>query len=235
MSTSGKPTIEELITLCNFDGENYVQKSGDEYVSALSRLFSLDNRNDKPFTVEDIRNQPLLSEFAFAGKNDFKKVCTLSISPLVIQASTRKRTNEKIVAKDFVSAEAKRVYESSLGVAYLMTCKIDGDERIIKIGQTRKTFKERLGSYNCGCVYNWRTASTTNLKLKQSMVATRQDIQLYLYDCQQTEIFVYHGIKSAPFATAYSLAVEDIMIKQFMHQFGKKPLVNIQANAGDNE
>jgi hypothetical protein len=64
---------------------------------------------------------------------------------------------------------------------YTLKAKIDGEEHIIKIGQTRKTFKDRLGSYNCGCVNNWRTASTTNLKLKQSLVATRQNIELYIF------------------------------------------------------
>lgn len=224
-------TNEELIKLCNFDGKKYVQKSGNEYISALSQVFSLVNQNDKPFTLSDIEKQPTLESFKFPGKNDFKKVCSLILSPLEYDPLTNKRKNETIKAVNFVSNEAKKVFESSLGVAYLMTCIINGTERIIKIGQTRNTFKDRLTSYNCGCVTNWRTASTTNIKLKQSMVVTRQKIELYLFDCQKTEIFEWHGVKSVPFASPFSLAVEDIMIKQFILQFNQKPLINIQANA----
>ena len=88
---------------------------------------------------------------------------------------------------------------------------------IIKIGQTRKTFQERLTSYNCGNVYNWRTASTTNIKIKQSMVATRAIFNLYLYDCSdEPYVLEWHGIRSAEFAAPKSLAVEDIMIKKFI-------------------
>lgn len=224
-------TKEELIQLCDFDGEKYIQKSGDEYILALSQLFSLTNKNDKPFTLRDIEEQPTLESFNFSGKNDFKKVCSLELTPLEFNPKTNKRKNETIKAIDFVSPQAKKVFETSLGVAYLMTCVVNGVERIIKIGQTRNTFKNRLGSYNCGCVTNWRTASTTNIKLKQSMVTTRQKIELYLFDCQKTETFEWHGIKSVPFASSFSLAVEDIMIKQFIAQFNKKPLINIQANA----
>ena len=224
-------TNEELIQLCDFDGSKYIQKSGDDYIVALSRVFSLVNRNDKPFTLSDIESQPTLESFSFSGKNEFRKVCTLELYPLEFNPVTGKRKNETIKAINFVSDDAKRVFETSLGVAYLMTCKVNGIERIIKIGQTRNTFKDRLSSYNCGCVTNWRTASTTNLKLKQSMVVTRKNIELYLFDCQRTETFEWHGVTSVPFASPFSLAVEDIMIKQFILQFRRKPLINIQANA----
>ena len=224
-------TNDEIMQLCDFDGEKYIQKSGEAYISALSQVFSLVNRNDKPFTLSDIEQQPTLEAFSFSGKEEFKKTCSLVLYPLEYDPITRKRKNETIKAINFVSSEAKKVFNTSLGVAYLMTCKINGVERIIKIGQTRNTFKDRLNSYNCGCVTNWRTASTTNLKLKQSMVATRQQIELYLFDCQKTETFEWHGVTSVPFASPFSLAVEDIMIKQFILQFNQKPLINIQANA----
>lgn len=224
-------TLEELLTLCDFDGKLYIQKKGADYLDALSRVFSLNNRNDIPFTLDDIKSQPTYESFSFAGKQDFQKICTLTITPLTYDPTTQKRKNESIKAINFVSKEAEQIFRASLGVAYLMTCTIDGIEYIIKIGQTRNTFKDRLGSYNCGCVTNWRTASTTNIKLKQSMVTTRIDVNLYLYDCQKTEVFEYHGIKSVPFASAFSLAVEDIMIKEFIKQFGQKPLINIQASA----
>ena len=48
-------TLEELLTLCDFDGKLYIQKKGADYLDALSRLFSLNNRNDIPFTLDDIK------------------------------------------------------------------------------------------------------------------------------------------------------------------------------------
>ncbi|UUD34800.1 hypothetical protein NPA07_03185 [Mycoplasmopsis caviae] len=144
---------------------------------------------------------------------------------------TNVRKNEKILATNFTSNNAQNIFNNSMGVAYLMTCEVEGVERIIKIGQTRNSFKDRLQSYNCGSVNNWRTASTTNIKLKQSMVCTRLPITLYLYDCGKLETFEWYGITSVPFANSFSLAVEDIMIKAFIKQFGQKPLINIQANA----
>lgn len=44
-------------------------------------------------------------------------------------------------------------------------------------------------------------------------------------------IIEWRGEKSVPFASPKSLAVEDIMIKKFIAQFGVKPLANIQGDA----
>lgn len=150
---------------------------------------------------------------------------------MVITTDNR-RINEKIFPIEFASPEAERTFNQSLGVSYLLTCVIDGKEYIIKIGSSRTTFKQRLGSYNCGVVNNWRTASTTNIKILQSMVTNRINLNLYLFDCSQ-DLYVidWHGVRSVPFATPKALAVEDIMIKQFIKQFGHKPLANVQASA----
>ncbi|WP_334087952.1 hypothetical protein, partial [Helicobacter typhlonius] len=52
------------------------------------------------------------------------------------------------------------------------------------------------------------------------------------YDCSdEVMIIEWRGEKSVPFASPKSLAVEDIMIKKFMSQFGTKPLANIQSDA----
>lgn len=225
-----KLSLDELKTLCNFEKGEYISKSGDKYVKALEKLFTLKNKNDKPFSIDDIKNQPTLEDFTFKGKNDYIFICELKAEPMKIIGD--KRINEKIVALNFSSDKAKNIFANSSGTSYILTCKIDNKEHIIKIGQTRKTFQERLTSYNCGNVYNWRTASTTNIKIKQSMVATRAIFNLYLYDCSdEPYVLEWHGIKSAEFASPKSLAVEDIMIKKFIEQFKKKPLANIQADA----
>ena len=223
--------VEILKTLCDFDGHEYISKKGDAYLNALSKVFPLDNINDNPFTIKDILQQPELSDFSFPGLLDYKFICKLKVRPMTISLNNR-RKNEKIFPEDFASEEAKMIFNQSLGVSYLLTCPYQGKEYIIKIGSSRTTFKKRLGSYNCGYVNNWRTASTTNIKILQSMVTNRITLNLYLFDCSQ-DLYVidWHGIRSVPFASPKALAVEDIMIKQFIEQFGKKPLANVQASA----
>jgi len=224
--------IEEFKLLCDYDKttDTYESKRGDSYISALSRLFKLVNKNDKPFTIDDIKKEPVLQSFRFGGVKDYEYICDLQARPLRISGT--KRENEKILAVKFASNKAEDIFNNSKGVSYLITCPIDGKEHIIKIGQTRTPFKKRLGSYNCGVVNNWRTASTTNIKMLQSMVTTRLPFKLYICDCSADQYqTTWHGITSIKFASPKSLAVEDIMVKQFIKEFGKKPLANIQADA----
>lgn len=231
MANKNKLTIDELKSLCNKTGEKYISKEGNDYVLALDNLFGLVNRNDTPFSLEDIASQPLLSEFTFEGIADFKYICELKAKPMTIIENTR--TNEKIEASNFADDQMKTVFKKSLGVAYIITCSIDDKEHIIKIGQSRTPFEKRLGSYNCGTAYNWRTASTTNIKMLQSMVATRQTFKLYIYDCSDEPYTLqWHGETSIKFASPKSLAVEDILVKKFAKVFnGRKPLANVQTNA----
>lgn len=226
--------LEILKMLCEYDGEKYVQKSGDEYLSSLGEVFPLNNTNDNPFTVDDIKKQPLLSDFKFLGVADYRYICKLRVRPLTIIDG--ERVNEKIIPVEFVGKEEKDIFDKSLGVSYLLTCVVEGKEHIIKIGSSRTTFKKRLGSYNCGVVNNWRTASTTNIKILQSMVTTRKDLNLYLYDCSDDYyVTVWHDVTSVKFASPKALAVEDIMVKKFIEQFGHKPLANVQTNATEVE
>lgn len=226
--------LEILKMLCEYDGEKYIQKSGDEYLSSLGKVFPLNNTNDNPFTVDDIKKQPLLSDFKFLGVADYRYICKLRVKPLTIIHG--ERVNEKIIPVEFVGKAEKDIFDKSLGVSYLLTCVVEGKEHIIKIGSSRTTFKKRLGSYNCGVVNNWRTASTTNIKILQSMVTTRKDLNLYLYDCSDDYyVTVWHDVTSVKFASPKALAVEDIMVKKFIEQFGHKPLANVQANATEVE
>lgn len=231
MAQKNSIDIELLKQLCDFDGKEYTSKKGDDYILSLAKVFSLNNINDKPFTVEDIKKQPLLSDFDFSGVNDYKYICKLKARPMTI-TQDGKRTNEKIIPKNFADEEAEKIFKKALGVSYLLTCVIDKKEHIVKIGSSRTTFGKRLASYNCGVVNNWRTASTTNIKILQSMVTTRLEYNLYLYDCSQDLVTInWHGVKSVPFASPKALAVEDIMVKKFIEQFGHKPLANVQVNA----
>ena len=224
-------TIEQLQSFCDFNGTKYVSKQGNAYITALSNVFNLNNRNDRPFTREDIIAEPLLTDFTFSGKNEYMYTCKLKARPMEILNG--KRSNEKIIAYDIINDEAERLLKRTLGVSYLITCTIEGHEHIIKIGSSRTTFEKRLGSYNCGVVNNWRTASTTNIKILQSMVATRLEFNLYICDCSDNPYYLrnWHGENSVAFASPKALAVEDIMVKKFVQQFGHKPLANVQASA----
>lgn len=222
-------TLDELKSFCDYKDGIYVSKSGDDYINALSAVFNLKNKNDKPFSVEDIKQQPTLDQFSFSGKNEFVFTCLLRTTPMKIENNIRK--NEKIIPVNFANTTQENIFYKALGVAYMLTCVIDGKEHIVKIGCSRNTFKDRLGSYNCGVVNNWRTASTTNIKILQSFLTTRLDFKLYLCDCSEPYQINWHGVLSPKFALPKYLAVEDIMIKQFIKQFGYKPLANIQANA----
>jgi len=235
MAQKASMPISNFKSLCEFDGEKYVSKSGAAYIEALKALFppknpdGKRNKNDTPFTREDILKQPKLGDFDFPGVKDFVYVCNLEVDPLVM--SNDERSNEKIYAIDFQGEAEKNLFEKRLGVVYLLTCVVNGNEHIVKIGCSRTTFKDRLGSYNCGTVNNWRTASTTNIKMLQSFVATRERFKLYLFDSGEPEVFDWHGVKSVPFASQIIYAVEDILVKKFLETFGHKPLVNVQTSA----
>lgn len=229
MAQKNSMPIESFESLCTFDGEKYVAKEGQAYIDALSVLYPPKNANDRPFTLEEIKRQPLLTDFNFSGLSEFKYVCNLTASPLIISEGLR--SNEKILAIDFQNSEAKRLYDQTLGVVYILTCVINDNEHIVKIGCSRTTFKQRLGSYNCGTVNNWRTASTTNIKILQSFQSTRAIFKLYLYDCGAAEKFTWHGVESVPFSSQKIYAVEDILVKKFQEIFHQKPLANVQTSA----
>lgn len=181
--------LDQLKSLCNYDeaSGNYIAKSGQKYIEALSKIVNIVNKNDLPIGVEDIIKQPLIDDFKFKGKDDFIYTCDLTIKPLAVIDGIRQ--NEKIMPCKFSDDNAVILFNSALGIAYMFTAVVNGKEYIVKIGQSRTSFKQRLASYNCGVVNNWRTASTTNIKVLQSMQTTRVPFKLYLCDCSNDHTF----------------------------------------------
>lgn len=235
-------TFESIETLFKKNGECYTRKEDEEFVEALNRIFPWTNKNDIPFTKNDIRNTKKLKDFSFDGKNDFEYVCDLFANPINLNPETKNWDNEKIVTQWRQGDKHKNSFKKYIGVAYLITCVLDPivkpldsalepDEYIIKFGSTRTPFGKRLSSYNCGSINNSRTASTTNFKLLQSFVACNTPFKLYLCFCGASKKIRWHGKLSVPFSTAKPLAVEDIMIKEYKKQFNSKPLANVQTNA----
>jgi hypothetical protein len=227
-------SIDQIKTLFVESSHGLISKEDNYYVEAFSKIISGTNKNDVPFTKNDIIKQPTLNDFNFNGKNDFIYICQLIGQP-ISNITTDNWENERILAINFKDTEESDSFFNSMGVAYIITCVIGGKEHIVKFGQTRTPFSARLGSYNCGVINNLRTASTTNIKILQSFVACKVPFNLYLYDCGEPQIFKWRGEDSVPFASSFPLAVEDIMLKKFRRQFGIKPLANIQANATEND
>ena len=228
----GTLNYDELIELCDKYKDHYESKQGDSYINALSKVFKINNRNDKPFVVREVIKQPTVSDFGFKGINEFQYICDLKAEPMYLDIMGVRIKNEKIIPINFASKKAENIFKKALGVAYMITCVIDENEHIIKFGQSRTSFKQRLGSYNCGVVNNWRTASTTNIKILQSFLTTRLPFRLYIRDCSDDVVsFTWAGEKSVPFASPLALAIEDICMKKFVEKYGRPPLANVQANA----
>lgn len=234
----------ELIKqFCDVDENgNYHGKRGKALIDAMESVYGVKNRNDKPFLVDEIVQQPELKDFKFEGVKDFKFICKLKGHLVEILKEydhklnrTKGRINEYIEAYDFASDDAKSIFNNAVGVVYILTAFVDGKEYIIKIGQSRNTFNERLASYNCGALVNWRTASTTNVKILQSMVANDIEFGLHLYGCCSLTTFTWHGVESEKFPTSESLAYEHILNHQFMKEFGRPALANVQVNITDRD
>lgn len=228
-----KDQLDMLLKICDPCGNgNYISKEGTAYIEALKIILSSRNTNDNPFNIDDILEQPLLKDFKFTGVKDFKYICKLKADPMIINKDNLTKTNEKIRPLNFSSQKAKDIFYNSIGIVYILTCQIDSKEYIIKIGSSRNTFNNRLDSYNCGTVTNRKSgsASTTNYRILQSLVATKKEFNLYLLDFPDDPTpYEWYGITSPVFPSSRCFAYEYILINQYMEQFnGKKPLGNIQ-------
>lgn len=230
--TISEEKIKKLLQLCELNEDGlYYSKKGNDYINAIKTFLNSKNKNDNPFTEADILKQPKLDDFKFKGLKDFQYVCQLYAKPMIINLKELKKENEKILY-DNIPCEHQTLFFNTLGIVYLITCKINKKEYIIKIGSTRTTFGDRLNSYNCGVITNLRSASTTNIKIVQSFITTRKHFNLYLLDCSdENKYFKWYEKKSVTFASSKALAYEDILLKEFKNQFGTTPLANVQANA----
>ena len=87
MAKQDKTKNKGLLDLCDFDKKKnvYLSKSGQEYIKALYNHFKGQNKNDKPFTISDIKKQPTVNQFKFKGVKDFKFICNLKADPLQIK------------------------------------------------------------------------------------------------------------------------------------------------------
>lgn len=103
------------------------------------------------------------------------------------------------------------------------------DEKIVKIGQTSKTLKDRFGSYACGTrQYRERgTCSTTNFHLMEAAYAAimmGQDVSVYSFDVPKEvmELEVFGETVKEPVRIAH--IYENVLLNQYKKIVGKFPV-----------
>jgi hypothetical protein len=129
------------------------------------------NKNDMILNAQDIENQMPLSTFKY--RKHFSFLC--NIVPDI--------ANEKLNITNPTSLINKK------GVLYLFV--IDG--KLIKVGSSTVSFKDRLASYNCG-KKSYRengTCSTTNYLVLQSFLSINKIVEVYAFFPEEIAIDVW--------------------------------------------
>lgn len=129
------------------------------------------NKNDIPLDLKDI-NSISYNDFKF--KSFFEKVCDL-IPNL---------KKEKIEIKNLIGKGL-----TNKGLVYCFVI----NNKVVKIGNTITTIKERIQSYNCG-KQKYRdkgTCSTTNYFVLQTFLKTNENIEVYGFFPEKQEIDVF--------------------------------------------
>ena len=130
------------------------------------------NKTDIIISEKDTLNEMDFNEFKY-GKY-FIFLCTL----------IPEQENERLVIKE---TENKLINRQ--GILYLLIL----SNRIIKVGSSTVSFKERVSSYNCGRK-KFRengTCSTTNYLVLQSLLNINKPIQVYAHFPDEIEIDVW--------------------------------------------
>ena len=133
------------------------------------------NKNDTILEAQDIEGQMPFDTFEYKGKFSF--LC--DIVPDV--------ANEKLVIKNATEQINKK------GVLYLFV--IDG--KLLKVGSSTVSFKDRLASYNCGkkAYRENGTCSTTNYLVLQSFLSINKVVQVYAFFPEEIKIDVWGEIE----------------------------------------
>ena len=124
------------------------------------------NKNDIPLTIKDLREIKIkLSDIP--KKLQFKFLC--SIYPNI--------TNDclEIIKEE----DSKYLNIHRRGLVYVFV--IEG--KVLKVGSTTQSFKERVKSYNCGTSKARKkgTCSTTNYFVLQSLLNFKKEVKVYAF------------------------------------------------------
>lgn len=229
-------------SLCEDKDGHKVSKTGNKYIDAVISILK-DKRNklnqsDYPIREKEIANTHTFDEFLNAfrkGISQFIKVGYFEVETTKYDDNGTPKNNEKITLK-ITDSQYDDLCNKKEGLAYIFVCKKGKKEFVIKIGETRKTFAERLKSYNCGNLNDIDTASKTNIRILQTIVANSHlKFYVYLLDCSVMQDFSFGDVKSKKYPSSYRIAVQDICLNEYMKAFNnQKPIGNVQAERLDS-
>lgn len=130
------------------------------------------NRNDMPIHEADTLHEMSLDDFEY--KDHFSFLCTL----------IPETENERVVIQ-----ETNEPYIERKGILYLFVL----ENRILKVGSSTVSFKERVSSYNCGkqAFRDNGTCSTTNYFVLQSLLNINKPIEVYAFFPESIEMDVF--------------------------------------------
>lgn len=161
------------------------------------------NKNDIPLSsLEEI--QPLILPTDIIGFDEFKKICELS-------------PNKELEKLNLINEDNDLI--NKRGVVYLFL--IDG--KVIKIGSSIVSMKERISSYNTGKL-KYRedgTCSTTNYFILQSFLNLNVPIDVYGYFPKEVEV-MYDDVILINTSTAKT--IEGYLLKKIKEKCGSFPV-----------
>lgn len=217
------------------------KKAENAFIAFVESIIKPRNFNDKLITVEMIVQQPKLDDWSYINSEGFVNQLMGGKTfvycgkwkveyPYIDEEGVFIENNIEMEMPDDVPECIVELYKKTTGIAYLLTCVVDGIEYILKIGMTGKTMSDRQSSYNCGNIVNRYngTCSTTNFKIKQSL-ASGLTFNVYALDCSADNKSYTDGKRITPkFSGPLPEAVEYLLNEDFADTFGHKPLLNTQ-------
>ncbi len=189
--------MQNLTHLCN----QYIQEQFelDSYDLGWGII---DTASINPLDMRATLNQPIFNEFNFDAKNEFEFVCDLGVytttSPINGNINHIGITSISLVPQNRMPFDTRNseLFSRCAGISYLLTAKINGQEHIVYIGHTTKTFSEKLQIFN-----DWISNKSEqqdvrlNINWLNTMDTMKLKLGLYIYPCNEKPInYVFHGV-----------------------------------------
>ncbi|MCL4374214.1 MAG: GIY-YIG nuclease family protein [Candidatus Marsarchaeota archaeon] len=146
------------------------------------------NKNDRPINESDVEKQIRFNDFCY--KDKFRFICRLA--PNILK--------ERIDIIDEVDSLTDKP-----DLVYALV--ING--RIIKIGSSTTSFKDRVSSYNCGKkAYRQNgTCSTTNYVVLQSILNINKNVDVYAFFPEKYTLNIWGEREEISLSKKYEKAI----------------------------
>ena len=198
---------DEECTFIKYFNEQYINSHKQEK-NKLNKSKKKANKTDEIIkTWEELKDEVNYSTYNY--KDYFVHLCDLNPNP----------HTEKL---EIVNLNEE--YRNVEGLIYIFVI----DDKIFKIGQTTKTFTDRINSYNCGQKANRQkgTCSVTNYYILQSLLSICKPINVYAYIVPKATYEIFREVVIS--AEAPSKYAERILTVDFEKKYGQKPIGSIQ-------